>query len=250
MPRGPVLQPLELSEQEIAQLTAWSRHPKRARALAERAAIILASASGAPATTVAAAVGVTRQTVGKWRARFLSRRLDGLVDAPRPGTSRTIRDCDVERVIRKTLEERPRDATHWSTRAMARGRSRSFGNGAVNGAPGPGAIELLTGDAESAALAGDCGPSWRSAKARGPAGFSRSARSRCQPARRPAQSERQPRVISPGAGPARWTPRPGARRRASTPRARRTAAPSTLRRRPRTTRRASASRPRGRRRRW
>lgn len=119
MPRGPMLQPLVLSDPEIAQLTAWSRRPKTARALAERAAIILASASGAPTTAVAAAVGVTRQTVGKWRARFLSRRLDGLVDAPRPGAPRTIQDGDVERVIRKTLEERPSDATHWSTRAMA-----------------------------------------------------------------------------------------------------------------------------------
>ncbi|MHB1074125.1 MAG: helix-turn-helix domain-containing protein, partial [Gemmatimonadaceae bacterium] len=87
-----MLQPLVLSDPEIAQLTAWSRRPKTARALAERAAIILASASGAPTTAVAAAVGVTRQTVGKWRARFLSRRLDGLVDAPRPGAPRTIQD--------------------------------------------------------------------------------------------------------------------------------------------------------------
>ncbi len=64
MPRGPVLQPLLLKDQEIAQLTAWSPRPKASRALAERAAIILASASGAPTPAVAAAVGVTRQTVG------------------------------------------------------------------------------------------------------------------------------------------------------------------------------------------
>src|SRR5262245_34719668 len=122
MPRGPTLQPLELTEAEFAQLTAWSRRPKTARALAERAQIILASASGAPSMTVAAALGVTRQTVGKWRTRFLAQRVDGLLDAPRPGAPRTITDGDVERGIRKTLEERPLadEATHWSTRAMAR----------------------------------------------------------------------------------------------------------------------------------
>jgi transposase len=71
---------------------------------------------------VAAALGVNRGTVGKWRTRFLAQRLDGLLDAPRPGAPRTISDGDVERVIRKTLEERPPadEATHWSTRAMAR----------------------------------------------------------------------------------------------------------------------------------
>lgn len=119
MPRGPMLSPLDLTEAELAQLTAWSRRPKTARALAERAAIILASARGAPSTDVAAAVGVTRQTVGKWRTRFLAQRLDGLLDAPRPGAPRTITDGDVERVIRTTLEAQPMDATHWSTRAMA-----------------------------------------------------------------------------------------------------------------------------------
>lgn len=121
MARGPVLEPLVLTEAEIAQLTAWSRRPKTARALAERAAIILASATGAASTDVAAAIGVNRATVGKWRARFLAQRLDGLLDAPRPGAPRTITDGDVERVIRKTLEERPPEAaaTHWSTRTMA-----------------------------------------------------------------------------------------------------------------------------------
>jgi transposase len=62
---------------------------------------------------------VTRPTVGKWRARFLSQRLDGLLDEPRPGAPRTITDADVERVLARTLETLPRDATHWSTRAMA-----------------------------------------------------------------------------------------------------------------------------------
>lgn len=121
MTRGPMLQPLVLTDVEIAQLTAWSRRPKTARAIAERARIILASASGAPSLAVAEAVGVTRQTVGKWRTRFLAERVDGLLDAPRPGAPRTITDGDVERVLRTTLEARPAaaDATHWSTRRMA-----------------------------------------------------------------------------------------------------------------------------------
>jgi len=83
--------------------------------------MILASAAEAPNTTVAEALGITFQTVGKWRARFLTDRIDGLRDAPRPGAPRSITDGDVERVIRKTLEDRPSDATqtHWSTRTMA-----------------------------------------------------------------------------------------------------------------------------------
>ena len=62
---------------------------------------------------------MNRVTVGKWRQRFVDRGLDGLVDAPRPGVERKITDEDVERVIAKTLEQTPRDATHWSTRSMA-----------------------------------------------------------------------------------------------------------------------------------
>lgn len=63
---------------------------------------------------------MTRQTVGKWRQRFLDQRLDGLVDAPRSGAPRTITDEDVERVIATALEQAPKDATHWSTRSMAK----------------------------------------------------------------------------------------------------------------------------------
>lgn len=119
MARGPKLEPLVLTDAEVAQLTAWSRRPKTAHALAERAKIILASATGASHAEVASACGVYRNTVAKWRTRFLTQRLDGLLDAPRPGAPRTITDGAVERVVRKTLEERPTEATHWSTRTMA-----------------------------------------------------------------------------------------------------------------------------------
>jgi transposase len=62
---------------------------------------------------------VTRVTVGRWPQRFVTKRVDGLLDEPRPGAPRKITDADVERVIRLTLETAPREATHWSTRAMA-----------------------------------------------------------------------------------------------------------------------------------
>jgi transposase len=82
--------------------------------------MILLSAQGMSNTEVARKLNTTYQTVGRWRQRFLERRLDGLVDEARPGAPRKISDLDVERVIRETLESTPRDATHWSTRSMAR----------------------------------------------------------------------------------------------------------------------------------
>jgi transposase len=88
--------------------------------LALRARIVLACAEGRDNTEVAAEVGVTHQTVGKWRRRFIDRRLDGLLDEPRPGGPRRIGDAQIEQVIVKTLESKPRDATHWSTRSMAK----------------------------------------------------------------------------------------------------------------------------------
>jgi transposase len=82
--------------------------------------MILGSARGLSNTAVAEELGIIPHTVGKWRRRFLERRLDGLLDAPRPGGPRRIQDRDVERVVRLTLEKKPRGATHWSTRSMAR----------------------------------------------------------------------------------------------------------------------------------
>jgi transposase len=87
--------------------------------LAQRARIVLECATGRSAVTIAREVRITRQTVGRWRQRFLERRLDGLVDEPRPGAPRRITDAQVERVIIDTLEKPPRDATHWSTRTLA-----------------------------------------------------------------------------------------------------------------------------------
>ena len=95
--------------------------------MAQRARLILGCAAGRTNTVVARELRLTKQTVGKWRSRFLARRLDGLLDEPRPGAPRTITDAQVERVLTRTLETTPADATHWSTRSMAQasGLSRS-----------------------------------------------------------------------------------------------------------------------------
>jgi transposase len=109
-----------LSIAENNQLVEWTRRHKTAQALALRARIILGCAQRESNTEVAQRLRVTQQTVGKWRARFVQKRLDGLLDEPRPGTPRTLGDARVEQLIATTLNELPRGATHWSTRALAR----------------------------------------------------------------------------------------------------------------------------------
>jgi transposase len=88
--------------------------------LAQRSRIVLAAAEGLNNTEIAGRLGVHRNMVAKWRRRFAEHRLDGLSDEPRPGQPRKISDAQVEEVIVKTLETTPNDATHWSTRSMAR----------------------------------------------------------------------------------------------------------------------------------
>ena len=120
MGRGRPLPPLALDGAERETLEQWTRRPKTAQALALRARIVLAGADGRSNTGVAAELRVCVDTVGKWRSRFLEQRLEGLLDQPRSGRPRMIDDADVERVIALTLETTPKDATHWSTRSMAR----------------------------------------------------------------------------------------------------------------------------------
>ena len=117
--RGRPTAEIVLSNDERRELESLARRRKTAQALALRARIILRVAAGATNREVAAALGIHPVTVGKWRGRFAAERLDGLFDEPRPGVPRSIGDDRVEAVIIKTLEERPADATHWSTRSMA-----------------------------------------------------------------------------------------------------------------------------------
>ncbi|NGO73935.1 IS630 family transposase [Streptomyces boncukensis] len=100
-------------------LQSWVRRRSSAQSLALRSRIVLECAEGHATAEVARRLRVTTDTVRTWRRRFLERRLDGLCDEPRPGVPRKITDADVERVIVKTLEETPKNATHWSTRSMA-----------------------------------------------------------------------------------------------------------------------------------
>jgi transposase len=118
--RGRPKATLIVSPPERRRLEGWARRPKTAQALALRARIVLRCAEGAENQIVARDLGITAQTVSKWRKRFVERRVEGLLDEPRPGAPRRISDEVVERAITKTLEEKPVGATHWSTRSLAK----------------------------------------------------------------------------------------------------------------------------------
>ena len=111
---------IELSERERLQLEAWTRRRSSAQALALRSRIVLAAAEGLKNTEIAERLEINRAMAAKWRSRFAEHRLDGLTDEPRPGRPRTITDEQVDAVITTTLESTPKDATHWSTRSMAK----------------------------------------------------------------------------------------------------------------------------------
>jgi transposase len=111
---------LDLSEVERGGLASLAARRKTAQALALRARIVLACAEGERNKDVATRLQVDKATVGKWRRRFVEHRLEGLRDEPRSETPRTIEDARIEAVIVRTLESTPPDATHWSSRGMAR----------------------------------------------------------------------------------------------------------------------------------
>ena len=104
---------------ERKTLQRWSRRHSSAQSLALRCRIVLACGDGATNENIAPELQIHPVTVAKWRKRFSALRLDGLLDAPRPGAARTISDDLVEAVVVDTLESVPPDATHWSTRQLA-----------------------------------------------------------------------------------------------------------------------------------
>jgi transposase len=112
--------PLELSDEERQVLVGWTRRRTTAQALALRSRIVLECAKGRSNSEVAASLSVSRETVRKWRSRFVRDRVEGLTDEPRPGAPRKITDEQVEQVVTATLEQKPpHNDTHWSTRSMA-----------------------------------------------------------------------------------------------------------------------------------
>ena len=120
MQRGRPVPELTLTAEERETLQSWAQRRKTAQALALRARIVLACAEGRSNTAVGSALRLCKQTVGKWRGRFVAQRLDGLLDEPRPGAPRRISDAQVEGVLTATLESLPANATQWSTRLLAR----------------------------------------------------------------------------------------------------------------------------------
>ena len=111
--------PLRLTAHERESLMAWSRDPEQHGTRALRATIILECATGSANCEVARKLDIHRETVGKWRSRYLRSGISGLDDEPRPGAPRRITDGDIRRVVAITLDEDPPDAMRWSTRSMA-----------------------------------------------------------------------------------------------------------------------------------
>jgi transposase len=125
--RGRPMPELDVTTAERATLWQWTRRRTSAQSLAQRARIVLACADGLTNSAVAVRERVTRPTVGRWRQRFVEARCAGLLDEPKPGAPRTITDAMIEDALTTTLETTPVDATHWSTRSLAKacGLSRS-----------------------------------------------------------------------------------------------------------------------------
>ena len=110
---------IDPTDREREELERLARRSRTNRHVALRAKIILVLASGLTNLAVATKLRCSDSTVRKWRIRFAKDRVDGLYDEPRPGAERTISDDQVEAIVVKTLETKPKGRTHWSTRKMA-----------------------------------------------------------------------------------------------------------------------------------
>jgi transposase len=109
-----------LTEDQQRALQQWARGRSLPARQVERARIVLLAPAGKQDLEIAAEVGISNQKAARWRKRFLKMGLAGLAqDAPRPGRSPTITPAMIQDVIRKTTQEQPSNATHWSTRSMA-----------------------------------------------------------------------------------------------------------------------------------
>jgi transposase len=111
---------IDLTASERRELASLAARRKTAQGLAQRARIVVLAAEGMENKDICKRVSAAPNTVGKWRRRFAERRIDGLLDEPRPGAPRQIGDDEVAEIVRLTLEARPRDATHWSLRSLAK----------------------------------------------------------------------------------------------------------------------------------
>ena len=111
--------PLELSDEQRSELASISRSRSLPNGLVERAKIVLACVEGTPNCAVAARMGVSNATVGKWRARYRTYGLEDLHDELRSGRPRTYDDERVAELINAALHTKPPASTQWSVRSMA-----------------------------------------------------------------------------------------------------------------------------------
>ena len=115
-----VAPPVELTEDQKRDLQQWARGRSLPARQVGRARVVLLAAAGKRDLEIAAEIGISNQKAARWRKRFLKLGLAGLEkDAPRPGRTPTITPAKVQEVVRKTTQEKPSNATHWSTRTMA-----------------------------------------------------------------------------------------------------------------------------------
>ena len=119
MPKGRPLHPLSLSPNEHDILQSMSRSRSLPHALVVRVQIVLLAAQGESNTAIAGALGLSRPTVGLWRQRYLEERIPGLYDELRPGGPRSIEDEQIAELIRKTIDTKPKDRSHWTCRSIA-----------------------------------------------------------------------------------------------------------------------------------